>query len=97
MKTLTTLDMVVIEEYYQMTTMGNMNWMKRTHLLPISFLQNLGPLSYNYLYLKSLKSLLKHTLEKMHTSPSRILSMISRDKKKYNIPSYPHISSYMVS
>jgi len=39
MQILTRVDMVVIEDYYHITTLNeNVIWMKRTHLLPSFFL-----------------------------------------------------------
>jgi hypothetical protein len=35
MQTLTTMDKVVVDECYHMTTMDEVNWIKITHLLPI--------------------------------------------------------------
>ena len=66
MRSLTIMDMVVIVDYYQVTTIDeNMNWMKLTRLLSISFSKPQGPLLYIYLTSKSLITILNvYTREK---------------------------------
>ena len=45
--------MVVIEDYYHMTTIDeNMNWMKITHLFSNNSLNLRAPFIYIYLYFK---------------------------------------------
>ena len=65
---------IVIEDYYHMTTMMNVNWMKPTHLLS-NFSPNLRALLYIYFYFIILiTSLLKmSTLKKINTSHVRII------------------------
>jgi hypothetical protein len=59
MQTLTRVYKVIIDDYYHMTTMDDVGWIKLT-LCSLFFLQTIGgPLLYIYLYFIILNSLLK--------------------------------------
>jgi hypothetical protein len=78
----TTMDKVVIKNYYHMTTIDeNVYWMKLTYLLSI-FCSNLqGLLLYIYLYFTILNNFLKmYTLEKNDASPLCILFTLTPHK-----------------
>ena len=81
---------VVIGHYYYVTTMNeNVNWMKVTHMLSMSFLNFKATFTSRFLI-----SLLNvHTVENLYLSLVYI-SMYANASN--NIPSYTHVHSYVV-
>ena len=83
MQSIPSMDMIVIEDYYHMTTMGeNVNWMNLAHLLSM-FSLNLRPYCTSVFSSMFLIAFLKiYALEKNNTSPLCILCTIRCQKEK---------------